>query len=77
MFDYKESSYVQAFIQSALREDVGDGDHSSLSCIPSGQEGDAELKVKEAGVLAGMVAAEKIFKMVDPSATFVGYKKDY
>lgn len=71
-FDRKLAELVAA----ALQEDVGDGDHSTLSCIPAGQEGEAVLKVKEAGVLAGMVAAEKIFKMVEPSASFVGYKKD-
>ena len=71
-FDRKLAELVEA----ALREDVGDGDHSTLSCIPAKQEGEAVLKVKETGILAGMRAAEKIFKMVEPSASFVGYKQD-
>ena len=54
MFDYTEPTYVQAFIQSALREDVGDGDHTSLSTVPADATGTAELKVKDRGVLAGV-----------------------
>ena len=65
MFDYKEPSYVQAFIQSALREDVGDGDHTSLSTVPATATGTAELKVKDRGVLAGVELALAIFKEVD------------
>ncbi len=67
---------LAGLVASAIQEDVGDGDHSTLSCIPVFQEGEAVLKVKEAGVLAGVAAAEKIFKMVEPSASFIAYKKD-
>ena len=62
MFDYTEPSYVKAFIQSALREDVGDGDHTSLSTVPATATGTAELKVKDRGVLAGVELAVAIFK---------------
>ena len=65
MFDYTEPSYVKAFIQSALREDVGDGDHTSLSTVPTEATGTAELKVKDRGVLAGVELSLAIFKEVD------------
>ena len=66
MFNYKDPSYVQAFIQSALKEDVGDGDHTSLSTVPADAVGTAELKVKDRGILAGVELAQAIFKEVDP-----------
>ncbi|MHA8095027.1 carboxylating nicotinate-nucleotide diphosphorylase [Aquirufa lenticrescens] len=65
MFNYKDPSYVQAFIQSALKEDVGDGDHTSLSTVPADAKGTAELKVKDRGVLAGVELSVAIFKEVD------------
>ncbi|MFD3408922.1 carboxylating nicotinate-nucleotide diphosphorylase [Aquirufa sp. HETE-83D] len=67
MFNYEDPSYVQAFIQSALREDVGDGDHTSLSTVPADAKGTAELKVKDRGILAGVELSRAIFKEVDPS----------
>ncbi|MFO8000131.1 MAG: carboxylating nicotinate-nucleotide diphosphorylase [Marinilabilia sp.] len=57
---------LRSFIDNALREDVGDGDHSSLACIPAEAEGKVQLLVKEAGVLAGVEAAFEVFKHVDP-----------
>jgi nicotinate-nucleotide pyrophosphorylase (carboxylating) len=66
MFNYKEPSYVQAFIQSALKEDLRDGDHTSLSTVPADAVGTAELKVKDRGVLAGVELSVAIFKEVDP-----------
>ena len=65
MFSYTEPTYVQAFIQSALREDIGEGDHTSLSTVPTEATGIAELKVKDRGVLAGVELAQAIFKEVD------------
>jgi nicotinate-nucleotide pyrophosphorylase (carboxylating) len=62
--------------EAALREDVGDGDHSTLSCIPAGARGKAVLKVKEEGILAGMDVAQKIFAYQKPSAQFKRYKND-
>jgi len=58
---------LQAFINNALKEDVGDGDHTSLSTIPSGKQGRAKLIIKENGVLAGVTIAEEVFKQVDAS----------
>src|SRR4051794_8558256 len=63
-------------IDEALNEDVGDGDHSTLSCIPAAQKGKAALKIKQDGVLAGVEVAEAIFKHVEPAVSFTAYKRD-
>lgn len=63
-------------IDEALKEDVGDGDHSSLSCISPGARGRAVLKIKQDGILAGIDVAAKIFHHVEPSAVFIPFKKD-
>lgn len=67
---------LEHLIEEAFREDVGDGDHSTLSCIPAGKKGKAVLKIKQDGVLAGMAVAEKIFSFVEPSSLFTAYKMD-
>ncbi|MFM2386158.1 MAG: hypothetical protein RL660_915 [Bacteroidota bacterium] len=59
---------LSAFIAQALAEDVGNGDHSTLSSIDASAEGIAVLKVKDNGVIAGIAIAEQIFKHVQPSA---------
>lgn len=56
----------EQFILNALREDIGDGDHSSLASIPATTTGAAHLLVKEDGILAGMDVAKQIFSLVDP-----------
>ncbi|QPH41950.1 carboxylating nicotinate-nucleotide diphosphorylase [Pedobacter endophyticus] len=56
---------IDQFIKNALAEDVGDGDHTSLSTIPAGTQGKAKLIIKEDGILAGMELAVEIFKVVD------------
>jgi nicotinate-nucleotide pyrophosphorylase (carboxylating) len=58
---------IARIIQNALREDVGDGDHSSLSCIPATTKGKARLLVKDDGILAGVAFAQAVFKEVDPN----------
>ncbi len=63
-------------IDEALREDVGDGDHSTLSCIPADVKGRAVLKIKDDGILAGMEVARKIFEYKEPGAVFQAYKLD-
>lgn len=55
------------FITNALHEDVRDGDHTSLACVPKEAIGKAKLLVKDEGVLAGVELAKKIFHQVDPS----------
>ncbi len=52
-------------ISNAIREDVGDGDHSSLACIPKTAKGKAKLLVKDEGIIAGVEMAKKIFNYVD------------
>lgn len=63
-------------VDEALKEDVGDGDHSSLSCIPAGAKGKAVLKIKQDGILAGVDVAKKIFEYKEPESRFVSYKSD-
>ncbi|MGB5319483.1 carboxylating nicotinate-nucleotide diphosphorylase [Eudoraea sp.] len=57
---------IDLIIANAIREDIGDGDHSSLACIPSDAKGKAKLLVKEDCVIAGVDFAIQIFKYVDP-----------
>jgi nicotinate-nucleotide pyrophosphorylase (carboxylating) len=63
-------------IDEALAEDIGDGDHSTLSCIPPQARGKAILKIKQDGVLAGVEVAEKIFLYKDSKSVFTTLKKD-
>ena len=67
---------LQHLIHEAMNEDVGDGDHSTLSCIPPDARGKAVLKIKQDGILAGLAVAETIFKSVEPESNFVAYKQD-
>lgn len=67
---------LRRLVDAALLEDVGDGDHSTLCCIPANAKGRAVLKIKGQGVLAGVDIAEKIFKYKKPSAVFVRHKND-
>ncbi len=61
---------LQHLIKEALREDIGAGDYSTLSTIAAGQEGKAVLKVKQAGILAGVAVARKIFTSQQPDIIF-------
>lgn len=56
---------IDLIISNAIREDVGDGDHSSLACIPASAEGKAKLLVKDEGVIAGVEFAKQVFAYVD------------
>ncbi|WP_370391295.1 carboxylating nicotinate-nucleotide diphosphorylase [uncultured Winogradskyella sp.] len=58
---------IDIIIANAIREDVGDGDHSSLACIPSSAEGKAKLLVKDEGIIAGVEFAKQVFAYVDES----------
>ena len=64
------------FIKEALNEDIGDGDHSTLSCIDTNAKGKAILKIKQDGILAGMKVAELIFFHEEPETIFTPFKKD-
>ena len=57
---------IELIIANAIREDIGDGDHSSLACIPNEAKGKAQLLVKDNGILAGVEFAKKVFEFVDP-----------
>ncbi len=70
MYDYLSPASIQAFIDSALKEDIGPGDHSTLSCIPESQQSRARLICKSEGILAGVELAEAIFKTLDPEIVF-------
>ncbi|WP_024479873.1 carboxylating nicotinate-nucleotide diphosphorylase [Cellulophaga baltica] len=56
---------IALIIANAIREDVGDGDHSSLACIPSTATGKAKLLVKDTGIIAGIDFAKQVFNYVD------------
>ena len=68
MTDFDAKLY--RLVDAALIEDVGDGDHSTLCCIPANAKGKAVLKIKQEGILAGVDVAEKIFLYQKPSARF-------
>ena len=73
---------LNLIIQNAIREDVGDGDHSSLACIPKEATGKAKLLVKDNGIIAGVEFAKMVFNYVDANLqveTFIndGEKVNY
>ncbi|MBU3713455.1 MAG: carboxylating nicotinate-nucleotide diphosphorylase [Ferruginibacter sp.] len=70
------SENLDQLIAAALNEDIGDGDHSTLSCIDKQAKGKAVLKVKEGGILAGVDIAEKIFRHFDENIIFNKIKND-
>lgn len=57
---------MHLFLQNAVTEDLGDGDHSSLACIPPDAGGKARLIIKDEGIIAGVDIAHKIFNHLDP-----------
>lgn len=57
---------IDAFISAAIKEDVGEGDHTSLACVPGDVDSEAYLLIKESGILAGVDLALEIFQHVDP-----------
>ena len=67
---------LNQFITRALEEDLREGDHTSLACIPEEAMGKAQLLVKEKGVLAGMEIAREIFRHIDPEMVFHELMKD-
>ncbi len=60
---------IEGIIANAIREDVGDGDHSSLACIPKSARGKAKLLVKDKGIIAGVEFAKQVFQYVDKNMT--------
>jgi nicotinate-nucleotide pyrophosphorylase (carboxylating) len=67
---------LHLIIQNGIREDVGQGDHSSLACIPSDAQGKAKLLVKDEGIIAGVEFAKMIFKQVDENLSVETFIND-
>lgn len=63
-------------VEEALKEDIGDGDHSTLASIDAGARGKAVLKIKEDGILAGMQVAERIFAYKETTTVFTPFKQE-
>lgn len=60
--------YIDELISLVIKEDIGDGDHTSLSCIPKDAKGKMKLLVKQDGILAGVDIAKQVFAKLDPQA---------
>lgn len=67
---------INLIINNAIREDLGDGDHSSLACIPQNATGAAELLVKDDGIIAGVEFAKMVFKYIDANIKVEILKQD-
>jgi len=67
---------LELIIANAIREDIGDGDHTSLSCIPKNATGKAKLLVKDEGVIAGVEFAKQIFAYVDKDLEVITFIQD-
>ncbi len=72
----KQALTIDEIIEYALSEDLGTGDHTSQSTIPSDKQGSARLLVKQQGVLSGVKVAERVFTHVDPALSVEILKKD-
>jgi len=64
---YLTQENISKFIEAALMEDVGTGDHSTLAALPNGAQGSAKLLIKEDGIIAGLELAKMIFQYYDPN----------
>lgn len=71
-----QNRILKDFILRSLDEDIGDGDHSSVACIPSGAAGKARLMVKEKGILSGCRIAEEVFRIADKNLKFDPFLND-
>ena len=67
---------INNLIRRALEEDIGDGDHTSLSCIPESASGKARLIIKDSGIIAGLNVARAVFNIVDPEIELTMFLKD-
>lgn len=76
ILQHKKHFNFKTFVQNALQEDVGDGDHSALATIPANKKGKCRLIVKENGILAGVEAAKEIFKIIDSKFKVTIFIKD-
>lgn len=71
-----EKKYIQDHIRQAIAEDLGDGDHTSLSTIPAETSGTMQLLVREPGIIAGIQIAAQVFKLLDADIQFTALLKD-
>ena len=76
IYNYLQEAHILNFIDLAIREDIGEGDHSSLSSIPENAVSKARLIIKAEGILAGVELANKIFQRVDADLSIEQYLKD-
>jgi nicotinate-nucleotide pyrophosphorylase (carboxylating) len=67
---------LDQIIKNALKEDIGEADHSTLACVPKEAIGSAQLLIKENGVLAGVEVAKRIYELYDPNLEVTYFKKD-
>ncbi|MGC9375112.1 MAG: carboxylating nicotinate-nucleotide diphosphorylase [Bacteroidales bacterium] len=67
---------LETILKNAITEDIGEGDHSSLSCIPANAEGKAQLLIKQTGILAGLEIAKEVFNLIDPTLKFEQFQFD-
>ncbi len=73
---FMNGHYLDAFIENAISEDIGKGDHTSLACIPETTTGKAHLIIKQEGILAGIDVAKQIFTKFDENLNFVSFIND-
>lgn len=73
---YFNSAELRLFIQQCLQEDIGNGDHSSLACVPGDEQGRSRMLVKEPGIIAGLELAKRVFHEVDSSLQVTLLMKD-
>lgn len=69
-------SLEDKLIDIAIAEDIGDGDHSSLSCIPKTTQGEVRLLIKDTGIIAGMDIAKRIFHRIDEKIILTPFLTD-
>ena len=73
---YVTNEYLSNFIHQAINEDIGDGDHSSLSTIPSEKNGHGYIQIKEDGIIAGLELVKEIFEKIDRNVHLTVLKND-
>lgn len=71
-----QNKQLDDFISNALQEDIGEGDHTSLACIPADATGKARLLVKDKGILAGVDVAAEVLRKIEPSIKFEKFISD-
>jgi nicotinate-nucleotide pyrophosphorylase (carboxylating) len=71
-----DNTHLESIIDLAIKEDIGDGDHSSLACIPEKKKGKYKLLIKEPGILAGVEEAKMVFGKLDQKTSIKVQIKD-